>query len=1564
MKNIYNRLIRLPIRKGVWYMLGCFLLLSTTGVRAACGIKMMGIACVGNSLTFSTDAISGSVHVWDFNGEGSGSQPSSAFIFNMPGFKSVVVEVQIPGQGICRDTFRFQVFPRAVVRTVLVSSDTQCLRGNQFCFSDSSAFYDTCIQSIRYLFDDGELITINRPNGVRQVCKTIGGVVDASVGYTIEVVSCNQCVTTFRSPKPLVVRAVRPISFTSNRPEGCDTITGFFVNTSGIDTSEVVRFLWDFGDGTTQSQDWGSGGISHFYTTQGPFNGSFTVKLLVWQKWGCVDSFVMPSAVFNILAPTGLYLSDTQFCATDLVEVYPDGTFPPSMQFTWKITGPGSPVIFNEQRPFIRATRLGPHRIVMQTSHSICPDKEYSDTFVVVGPIVKIEELDSGVLLDQSDRYQCRSTDTVEFPNMTRYYRNDHFRGDDDSLVFVNGSWRYVFDSLLNPIPPHPIVRSDDKIFRIWEFGDPYAPQCTTNTNLGINVGRNCNFSSDRFPRHFYTPWDTIYERFFYQTNHRFIYLDFDGNGQCLIRDVDTTELMLHRRLFNNRIPVCYEASLKEMYVDGSDTLCVGEDITRVVIGKPDLSNIIVEGQGCITPSSTQVNLRVVFGRTNPGCSFNTIFFNPNVRKDSSGWIQLIGDPPFNGYEFVGLFPPDIVYRYDTSTISLEDDTLVVGIIVANGVGLNRCLDTIYVENPFDIQRAVARFDFLNTKGVVPKICKGDTILMGRNFTDPSMARNTRYSNWVVYKEDERNPNTRHYIAGIQEKRLFAQSHDHPDSTDILFDKVVIDRNLSRHFGEPSVSDTIIVNRIDKYELKADVTPVVSSKLLESWIGLGLPPAEFNIKDAIRMFWNGIGTFGQPVTGALGCIDTTGFSDLMKIRVFPEEGGLQILHPRDTSLLPTGSQWNQGVEYPHAHAFVPKENGVYHIEYMVESRDGCASTVRKRFVVGFQSLLEWDDTVICHNERVEMRPQFRYYAVDHGVVTVDTTDFWELRKQQSGLPGYEGVTKIDWHSWDDSLGIQAVFGTFPFGVSGYRKSYMAGGEGNGRRYYTQPGTYMARVTTSDSSGCKDTLTQQLYVLQTNALFGLNLADLNCDAIVEFFDSSSVSNDIDSILGGKAHELYRWEIDWGNGKQSAFDPALPPQVGHQFRGFGEYEVQLIAVSRGVVYQKEPMCRDTFYRKVFIPGPQPYFDPLSSLFICMGDSVVFENKSKNATRSAQFIWDMGDSSFFTTSGGETITHTYMLPGEYDVFLSQSDSLPGTIHFCNNRYPDTPFQPIIRVRVYPILRECVSADATHICPGDSVTFTLKENDEIIHRTWHIVGPGLDTSIMDSFANTLTYRFDHPGRFILTFIPGMKDTGYQIARCLEDDFAIIYVDSIRADFNIDSSSMPVQCFENTSTNSVRNRWGFYHEEDITQTNGIFLFDLEENALQFCLEKPDKGGHYWVCLIAESDIGCLDTVCKLVRFTEERSLYIPNVFTPGEDGFNDRFRILISGQDQFELWIHNRWGEKVFYSNDPSECWNGLVGNKGEKCPEGTYYYILNYRFEGERKTEKVNGVVTLIRE
>lgn len=95
------------------------------------------------------------------------------------------------------------------------------------------------------------------------------------------------------------------------------------------------------------------------------------------------------------------------------------------------------------------------------------------------------------------------------------------------------------------------------------------------------------------------------------------------------------------------------------------------------------------------------------------------------------------------------------------------------------------------------------------------------------------------------------------------------------------------------------------------------------------------------------------------------------------------------------------------------------------------------------------------------------------------------------------------------------------------------------------------------------------------------------------------------------------------------------------------------------------------------------------------------------------------------------------------------------------------------------------------------------------------------------------------------------------------------------------------------------------------------------------------------------SDTGCTVSIPVRVRiFTE---LNVPNVFSPNGDGQFDTWRIpLLTGINGTEVSVFNRWGDRVFYTKDYQEEWNGRLNNTGELVPHSTYYWVIKRELEG----------------
>jgi len=113
---------------------------------------------------------------------------------------------------------------------------------------------------------------------------------------------------------------------------------------------------------------------------------------------------------------------------------------------------------------------------------------------------------------------------------------------------------------------------------------------------------------------------------------------------------------------------------------------------------------------------------------------------------------------------------------------------------------------------------------------------------------------------------------------------------------------------------------------------------------------------------------------------------------------------------------------------------------------------------------------------------------------------------------------------------------------------------------------------------------------------------------------------------------------------------------------------------------------------------------------------------------------------------------------------------------------------------------------------------------------------------------------------------------------------------------------------------------------------------------------------------------GCTDSDVVWVYVSKERKVFIPNAFSPDENGLNDYATVFaddVSVRSIPSFRIFNRWGDLVFEKenlipNMETEGWDGYFNN--EKMQNGVYIYIVEIEFiDGE--TEVFKGDITLMK-
>ncbi|OFY85900.1 MAG: hypothetical protein A3F72_08180 [Bacteroidetes bacterium RIFCSPLOWO2_12_FULL_35_15] len=304
---------------------------------------------------------------------------------------------------------------------------------------------------------------------------------------------------------------------------------------------------------------------------------------------------------------------------------------------------------------------------------------------------------------------------------------------------------------------------------------------------------------------------------------------------------------------------------------------------------------------------------------------------------------------------------------------------------------------------------------------------------------------------------------------------------------------------------------------------------------------------------------------------------------------------------------------------------------------------------------------------------------------------------------------------------------------------------------------------------------------------------------------------------------------------------------------------------------------------------------------------------------ANGATNYTWSTTDTQASITVSGTTATYTVV----------------GTTGACS----DTAISNVT-ASPFPIVN--FSADKLSGCNPLSVLFTANTTGNTgATYTWDF-GDGT-TGIGANLSHIYTSIGCHTVILTVSFSVNCSIT--DSIPCM-----IVIFPQPTADFFVSPSEIsilsPTAFFTNTSTSASICAWDF----------GDNTFSSIQNPSH---TYPETGS-YPVTLYASNSDGCIDSVTYFVLINDILTVYIPNSFTPNGDGMNNVFYVYSHGIDpkDFELMIFDRWGNKIFKTNDLYEGWNGAVNNRGEIIQEDVYVYRVNYRDLKGRKKNLIGHV------
>lgn len=147
-----------------------------------------------------------------------------------------------------------------------------------------------------------------------------------------------------------------------------------------------------------------------------------------------------------------------------------------------------------------------------------------------------------------------------------------------------------------------------------------------------------------------------------------------------------------------------------------------------------------------------------------------------------------------------------------------------------------------------------------------------------------------------------------------------------------------------------------------------------------------------------------------------------------------------------------------------------------------------------------------------------------------------------------------------------------------------------------------------------------------------------------------------------------------------------------------------------------------------------------------------------------------------------------------------------------------------------------------------------------------------------------------------------------------------------------------PVINFQNTSQGAVSYYWDFGDYAAVGSGNTSTLTNPSHIYTY--------ANVYNVNLVATSAHGCIAYATVNVEVKPAFTFYIPNCFTPGvDDGINDVFTGMGIGIEKYEMWIFDRWGAMIYYTDDIYKGWNGKVQGKSKGAQQDVYVWKVKIK-------------------
>lgn len=348
----------------------------------------------------------------------------------------------------------------------------------------------------------------------------------------------------------------------------------------------------------------------------------------------------------------------------------------------------------------------------------------------------------------------------------------------------------------------------------------------------------------------------------------------------------------------------------------------------------------------------------------------------------------------------------------------------------------------------------------------------------------------------------------------------------------------------------------------------------------------------------------------------------------------------------------------------------------------------------------------------------------------------------------------------------------------------------------------------------------------------------------------------------------------------------------PQINPSLLGSGYHEIEYIV---GV-----DECEDKMSTFIAVEEPISGFTYANFDTLCPDESTSIFVEAYGGVGPIAAVWDSG------LGFGKSHIVFPVKSSDYKVILSDGCSDDITLD--------------LRIHVYDTFRVIVNY-GPEVCYGDSSFIELELDDPNNYSiTWD----------EEYSPNGQVYESD-PGIYLVKLL--------QISSGCEQKYELEIpgAEPLGAGFTI----IPNQDCIDLVNNELEILDLGYGYSDGYMTFGEL--DERVNLLTGPLEYTyDNIGVYDVTQVVFNDLGCSDTLVQSICVENVVQLFVPNIFSPNEDGKNDFLTIHTLGIKDFYIRIFDRWGNEMFQSNDVSQSWDGRFN--GRSVDPGVYMIMIEY--------------------